>query len=169
MIASIAAIAYALWLCAWLASHRAGQRCESSATQPVAPLRSHSLGLLSGAEFVLKPVIYATVFWTSVLVRDTLPSLDASTATAIGSLRGRAGLAGPLLTGAISDRLFRGHSVRRVISAVLGSSIALRLFPRVARTQRWWLRTPALLTLRISLYTAESLIVDAAAAEADGS
>lgn len=167
-IAFLVAVAYALWLRAWFAPDQAGRQVRPRNTQPFALLRSRPLWLLSSADFLLKPVISATVFWAPVLVRDALPSLDAGAATAIAGLLGLAGLAGPLLAGTISDRLFGGHRVRPAVFALLGCTVALLLFPVAARTQRWWLIALVLLVLGITLYAAESLIVGVAAAEAGG-
>nr|WP_286207427.1 MFS transporter [Thermomicrobium sp. CFH 73360] len=168
MIALFVAVAYTLWLRVWFAPDRASQHLRASERQALALLRSRSLWFLSGADFLLKPVIYATVFWAPVLVRDALPFIAAGVATAIAGLLGLAGLAGPLLAGTISDRLFGGHRVRPAVFALLGCTVALLLFPVAARTQRWWLIALVLLALGITLYAAESLIVGVAAAEAGG-
>uniref|UniRef100_A0A7C5RV25 MFS transporter n=1 Tax=Thermomicrobium roseum TaxID=500 RepID=A0A7C5RV25_THERO len=169
VIALAVTLVYALWLRSWSApDQRSGDSRLGKTRQPSALLRSRPIWLLSAADFLLKPVIYATVFWTPVLVRDALPFIAAGVATAIAGLLGLAGLAGPLLAGALSDRLFGGHRVRPAVFALLGCTVALLLFPVAARTQRWWLIALVLLALGITLYAAESLIVGVAAAEAGG-
>ncbi|MCX2727832.1 MFS transporter [Thermomicrobium sp. 4228-Ro] len=129
-------------------------------------LRQPAVWLLSVADFLLKPVIYATVFWAPVLVHDAIPTLDPALATTLAGVLGLAGLAGPLLAGTVSDRLFASRRAFPALLALLGCSLTLVLYPVAARTGRWWLLALVLLALGVTLYAAESLIVGVASAEA---
>ncbi len=160
---SVAAI-YAVWL---KVSHM-DQR-PSSGSGSVAEWRSllaePTVWLLSIADLLLKPVIYATVFWAPVLVQDLLPSLRSSAATTLAGLLGLAGFVGPLLAGFLSDRLFAARRALPALFALLGCSLTLALFPLAAATGQWWLLALDLLAIGVTLYAAESLIVGVAAAE----
>jgi len=129
-------------------------------------LRQPAVWLLSLADFLLKPVIYATVFWAPVLVHDAVPALAPALATALAGVLGLAGLAGPLLAGAVSDRLFGSRRALPALLALLGCSVTLVLFPVAAGTGQWGLVALVLLALGVTLYAAESLIVGVASAEA---
>jgi MFS family permease len=65
----------------WLAARQQhpgqpGQQRDSASADPRRRVvRNPTVWMLSLADFLLKPVIYATVFWTPVLVRDALPQL----------------------------------------------------------------------------------------------
>lgn len=174
VITLLALVTYSVWLRPWPArtSHLAHPTTYpdplASAIHAESARPAATVWLLSIADFLLKPVIYATVFWTPVLVRDALPTLTSSAATALAGVLGLAGLASPVLAGFLSDRAFHGQRGLPAILGLAGCTIMLVAFPLAAASGRWWLLALALLFLGTALYAAESLIVGVAAAEAGG-
>lgn len=158
----------------WLAARQQppgqpGQQRDSASADPRRRVvRNRTVWMLSLADFLLKPVIYATVFWTPVLVRDALPQLTPTAATALAGLLGLAGLAGPVVAGTLSDRFFAARRLLPASLALFGCAVTLSLFPLAASTGHWWLVAIDLLVLGVTLYAAESLVVGVAAAEAGG-
>ncbi|MCX7623284.1 MAG: MFS transporter [Thermomicrobium sp.] len=163
-IALAVAAVYAFWLAGW---RRPSPHAlvERTAGDLRTVLRLPSVWLLSLADFLLKPVIYATVFWAPVLVRDALPGLSPAMATTLAGSLGLAGFVGPLLAGLVSDRWFGSRRAFPTILALLGCALTLALYPVAAATGAWWGLAIDLLLLGVTLYAAESLIVGVAAAE----
>lgn len=141
---------------------------QRSLPSVITTARSTAVWLLSGADFFLKPAIYATVFWTPVLVRDALPTLSPATATMLAGLLGLAGLVSPVLVGFLSDRLFHHQRVLPALLSLAGCILAFLLFPPCTQTGYWWLTALDLFLIGVTLYAAESLVVGIAAAEAGG-
>ncbi len=164
LIALIVAGTYASWLGISGTRERSGSNPRTAPTWR-SVLTDPTVWFLSSADFLLKPIIYATVFWTPVLVRDALPGLSRSGATTLAGLLGLAGFAGPLLAGLLSDRLFAARRALPTVVALLGCSLTLTLFPLAAATGQWWLLALDLLAIGATLYAAESLVVGVAAAE----
>jgi OPA family glycerol-3-phosphate transporter-like MFS transporter len=101
LLAVTVAALYGWWLAArqQLPGQPGQQRDSASADPRRRVVRNPTVWMLSLADFLLKPVIYATVFWTPVLVRDALPQLTPTAATALAGLLGLAGWPGRSLPG----------------------------------------------------------------------
>jgi len=164
VLAVLVAALYTLWLGTRQPVRRSPVSLRSSGMWRQA-LGLRAVWLLSLADFLLKPVIYATVFWAPVLIRDAIPSLSPAVATTLAGLLGLAGFAGPLLAGTVSDRIFGSRRALPALLALLGCSLTLALAPVAAATGQPAFLALDLLALGVTLYAAESLIVGVAAAE----
>ncbi|WP_369199616.1 MFS transporter [Streptomyces sp. PU-14G] len=128
-------------------------------------LREKMVPTLGAAYFLLKPARYAILLWGPVLVSRRLPEIDKVGATLIPVAFGVTGVVAPILSGWLSDTLFRSRRVPPCVLALALLTAAMALFMPLTATGSPGVMIAVLAVIGLALYAADALISCVAAVD----
>lgn len=128
-------------------------------------LRNRVILVLGLAYFLLKPARYAILLWGPTIVLERIPAVGKIGAAVIPGAFELAGLAGPILIGLASDKLFAARRMPPMVLSLLALVAALLLFIPLTATGNVWLMLGILFVIGLTLYGPDSMISGAAAVD----
>ncbi|MGY1437937.1 MFS transporter [Streptomyces reniochalinae] len=128
-------------------------------------LREKMVPTLGAAYFLLKPARYAILLWGPVLVSRRLPEIDKVGATLIPVAFGVTGVIAPILSGWLSDTLFRSRRVPPCVLALALLTAAMALFMPLTETGSPGVMIAVLAVIGLAVYAADALISCVAAVD----
>ncbi|OLU33777.1 MFS transporter [Pseudomonas sp. PA15(2017)] len=126
-------------------------------------LQNRTILILGLAYFLLKPARYAILLWGPVMVYERMPELGKVTSAVVPTAFELAGLAGPILLGVISDKLFGARRFPACIISLLALAACLALFVPAMQSGSVILVVVILFMMGLTLYGPDSMISGAAA------
>ncbi|EML1722164.1 MFS transporter, partial [Pseudomonas aeruginosa] len=148
---------------------------EAEAAPPAnAPRPSHSGALLKAlrnphvlvlgiAYFLLKPARYAILLWGPVIIYERMPEIGKVASAIVPSAFEVAGLAGPILIGLASDKLFGARRMPACVLSLAALTVSLALFVPAMQSGSLYLVVGLLFMMGVTLYGPDSMISGAAA------
>ena len=148
---------------------------EAEAAPPAnAPRPSHSGALLKAlrnphvlvlgiAYFLLKPARYAILLWGPVIIYERMPEIGKVASAIVPSAFEVAGLAGPILIGLASDKLFGARRMPACVLSLAALTLSLALFVPAMQSGSLYLVVGLLFMMGVTLYGPDSMISGAAA------
>ncbi|MGL3336555.1 MFS transporter [Pseudomonas aeruginosa] len=148
---------------------------EAESAPPAnAPRPSHSGALLKAlrnphvlvlgiAYFLLKPARYAILLWGPVIIYERMPEIGKVASAIVPSAFEVAGLAGPILIGLASDKLFGARRMPACVLSLAALTVCLALFVPAMQSGSLYLVVGLLFMMGVTLYGPDSMISGAAA------
>ncbi|WP_301124884.1 MFS transporter [Streptomyces cacaoi] len=128
-------------------------------------VRDRMVLTLGAAYFLLKPARYAILLWGPVLVSRRLPEVDKIGATLIPVAFGVAGVVAPILSGWVSDTLFRSRRVPPCVLALGLLTVVMALFMPLTAAGSPGVMIAVLTVIGLAVYAADALISCVAAVD----
>ncbi|MCH2338583.1 MAG: MFS transporter [Pseudomonas sp.] len=126
-------------------------------------LKNRNVLVLGLAYFMLKPARYAILFWGPVMVYERMPEIGKIAAAVVPTAFEVAGLAGPILIGLLSDKVFGARRFPACVISLLGLTVCLSLFVPAMNTGSVLVVVALLFMMGLTLYGPDSMICGAAA------
>jgi hypothetical protein len=120
---------------------------------------------LGFAYFLLKPSRYAILLWGPIIVLKRAPQLSDLQAIIVPVAFGVGGIAGPILVGWASDRLFQSRRIPATVISTFILAIAAAAFIPLTSTGNVMMITIILGIIGLSMYAADSVISGSAAVD----
>lgn len=126
-------------------------------------LKNRTVLVLGLAYFMLKPARYAILFWGPVMVYERMPEIGKIASAVVPTAFEVAGLAGPILIGVISDKMFGARRFPACVISLLALTVSLVLFVPAMNTGSVLVVVALLFMMGLTLYGPDSMISGAAA------
>ncbi|WP_079203530.1 MFS transporter [Pseudomonas sp. CC6-YY-74] len=126
-------------------------------------LKNRTVLVLGLAYFMLKPARYAILLWGPVMVYERMPEIGKIAAAVVPTAFELAGLAGPILIGLISDKVFGARRFPACVISLLALTVSLVLFVPAMNTGSVMVVVALLFMMGLTLYGPDSMISGAAA------
>lgn len=126
-------------------------------------IKNRPVLVLGLAYFMLKPARYAILFWGPVMVYERMPEIGKVAAAIVPTSFEVAGLAGPILIGLISDKIFGARRFPACVVSLLVLTVSLVLFVPAMNTGSVMVVVALLFMMGLTLYGPDSMISGAAA------
>ncbi|HBO4654315.1 TPA: MFS transporter, partial [Pseudomonas aeruginosa] len=119
--------------------------------------------VLGLAYFLLKPARYAILLWGPVIIYERMPEIGKVASAIVPSAFEVAGLAGPILIGLASDKLFGARRMPACVLSLAALTVSLALFVPAMQSGSLYLVVGLLFMMGVTLYGPDSMISGAAA------
>ncbi len=119
--------------------------------------------VLGIAYFLLKPARYAILLWGPVIIYERMPEIGKVASAIVPSAFEVAGLAGPILIGLASDKLFGARRMPACVLSLAALTLSLALFVPAMQSGSLYLVVGLLFMMGVTLYGPDSMISGAAA------
>ncbi|HHA3834275.1 TPA: MFS transporter, partial [Pseudomonas aeruginosa] len=126
-------------------------------------LRNPHVLVLGIAYFLLKPARYAILLWGPVIIYERMPEIGKVASAIVPSAFEVAGLAGPILIGLASDKLFGARRMPACVLSLAALTVSLALFVPAMQSGSLYLVVSLLFMMGVTLYGPDSMISGAAA------
>lgn len=126
-------------------------------------LKNRTVLVLGLAYFMLKPARYAILLWGPVMVYERMPEIGKVASAVVPSAFEVAGLAGPILIGLLSDKLFGARRFPACVISLIALTACLILFVPAMATGSVLVVVALLFMMGLTLYGPDSMISGAAA------
>lgn len=125
--------------------------------------KNRTVLVLGLAYFMLKPARYAILLWGPVMVYERMPEIGKVASAIVPTAFEVAGLAGPILIGLLSDKIFGARRFPACVVSLLGLAACLALFIPSMASGSVMLVVALLFAMGLTLYGPDSMISGAAA------
>lgn len=125
--------------------------------------KNRTVLVLGLAYFMLKPARYAILLWGPVMVYERMPEIGKVAAAVVPSAFEVAGLAGPILIGLLSDKIFGARRFPACVISLLALTVSLALFVPAMATGSVLVVVALLFVMGLTLYGPDAMISGAAA------
>ncbi|MFC6336655.1 MFS transporter [Pseudomonas sp. CCM 7891] len=126
-------------------------------------IKNRTILVLGLAYFMLKPARYAILLWGPVMVYERMPEIGKVASAVVPTAFEIAGLAGPILIGLLSDKVFGARRFPACVISLLALTVSLALFVPALQTGSVLVVVALLFMMGLTLYGPDSMICGAAA------
>ncbi|MFZ6049917.1 MFS transporter [Pseudomonas sp. CR3202] len=126
-------------------------------------LKNTHVLVLGLAYFLLKPARYAILLWGPVIIYERMPEIGKVASSIVPSAFEVAGLAGPILIGLASDKLFGARRMPACVLSLAALTVCLALFVPAMQSGSLYVVVGLLFMMGVTLYGPDSMISGAAA------
>lgn len=125
--------------------------------------KNRNILVLGLAYFMLKPARYAILLWGPVMIYERMPEIGKIASAVVPTAFGVAGLAGPILIGIISDKVFGARRFPACVISLIGLAFCLILFVPAMNTGSVYVVVALLFMMGLTLYGPDAMICGVAA------
>lgn len=119
--------------------------------------------VLGLAYFMLKPARYAILLWGPLMIYERMPEIGKIASAVVPTSFEIAGLAGPVLIGLLSDKMFGARRFPPCVISLLGLTVCLALFVPAMNSGSVFLVVGLLFMMGLTLYGPDAMICGVAA------
>ena len=125
--------------------------------------KNRNILVLGIAYFMLKPARYAILLWGPVMIYERMPEIGKIASAIVPTSFEIAGLAGPLLIGLLSDKVFGARRFPACVVSLVALTVCLILFVPAMMTGSVIVVVALLFMMGLTLYGPDSMICGVAA------
>lgn len=124
---------------------------------------NRNIVVLGLAYFMLKPARYAILLWGPLMIYERMPEIGKVASAVVPTAFEVAGLAGPILIGIISDKVFGARRFPACVVSLVALAACLILFVPAMNTGSVYVVVALLFMMGLTLYGPDSMICGVAA------